>query len=142
VLAGHERGRLVAALAVLQAELGPREGPSPAEPQLPRAHFDALLGAEDEELVRELGRSLAELAEATASAHPPAVPLPSITNLGAVGGSEWVMRQALLTGERGRLAELVPDFVFLVTLPYLEQAGAKAAAARSRELIEDGRDGD
>lgn len=100
------------------------------------------MSGEEEALVREIGSSLGELAAATASAHPPAVTLPASVTLGAVGGSEFVMRQALLVGERGRLSTLVPDFVYLVTLPYLERAGALAAAARSRELIEDGENGD
>ncbi len=128
-------------MAALRAELGP-----PATPQAgagapvvqPRPRANQLLGSEEEELVRELGRSLSELAATAASAHPPAVAPPASVTLGSVGGAEWVMRSALQAERPERLQELVPDFVYLVTLPYLERAGALSAAARSRELIEQG----
>jgi hypothetical protein len=94
------------------------------------------LDPEEEALVGELGRSLAKLAEAAASAYPSTLRLPESATLGSVGGAEWVMRAAIARGEHQRLGALMPDFVYLVTLPYLEQAGALAAAARYRELLE------
>ena len=142
MLAGHELDRLVGALAELRVELAPGPDAVSAAVALPRPRPGGLLDEQEEALVRELGRSLAELAAATASAHPAAVTLPATVMLGSVGGAEWVMRWTLQGEEPERLGELVPDFVYLVTLPYLDREGALAAAARSRELIEADGDGD
>jgi hypothetical protein len=140
VLAGQERDRLVGALAALRAELDPREAPQTgagAPVVQPRARTNHLLGTEEEELVRELGRSLAELAEAAASVHPEnAAPAPSAT-IGAVGGAEMVMRAELMAGRGERLPELLPDFVYLVTLPFADLAGAKALRDRARGLLDE-----
>jgi hypothetical protein len=138
VLAGHERDRLVGALAELRVELAPEGGGQEKPAPQPRPRAGGALDADEEALVRELGGALGRLAVAVAAAHPPSAPVPASATLGAVGGAEWVMRSTLLAGERERLAGLVPDFVFLVTLPYLGQAGALEAAARSRRLIEGG----
>jgi hypothetical protein len=138
VLAGHERDRLVGALAVLRAELAP-EGDPTGTLTLPRARAVSLLDEHEETLVRELGRALARIAAAAAAASPPTAPLPETITLGTVGGAEWVMRRELQDGRSEELVELVPDFVYLITLPYLQEAGAKAAAVRSRELIADGK---
>jgi hypothetical protein len=129
------------ALAKLRVELAPNGGGAGPPAVLPRPRPRSLLGEEEEALVREIGGSLAELAAATASAHPATVALPESVTLGSIGGAEWVMRSALQSEEPERLRELVPDFVYLVTLPYLEREGARAAAARSRELIEADGDG-
>lgn len=134
--AEDERERLVGVLAELQAELCPDGALTSTPGALPTPRSSSLLDPEEEALVGELGRSLAKLAAAAASAHPPTVRLPESATLGSVGGAEWVMRAAIARGEPERLGALMPDFVYLVTLPYLERAGALAAAARYRELLE------
>jgi hypothetical protein len=133
--ARDERERLVGALADLQAELGWEDplAENPATAPTPRP--GSLLEPEDEALMHELGRSLARLAAAAASAHPPEVPLPETVTTGSVGGAEWVMRSVLEGDDRKRLTELLPDFVYLVTLPYLDQEEALRLARRTRELL-------
>jgi hypothetical protein len=141
--ARDERERLVGALAELQAEFCQPDALADAPITVPMLRpGSSLLDHEEEELVGELGRSLARLAAAAASAHPPEVPLPESVTLGTVGGAEWVMRWALEDGERERLEVLLPDFVYLVTLPYLGQQEALRLSRRARGLVKGSADGE
>jgi hypothetical protein len=47
-----------------------------------------------------------------------------------------VMRGELVRGNGEKLASLLPDFVFLVTLPMVEQAEALKLSRRAAELLE------
>ncbi|MBA3866583.1 MAG: hypothetical protein H0X42_09610 [Solirubrobacterales bacterium] len=96
-----------------------------------------LLGAEDEELVSKVGESLAALAAAASATHPCSAPPPESVILGAVGGAEWVMRSQLLERRSERLTELVPDFVYLVTMPFLDREEALELSRRARELLDE-----
>jgi hypothetical protein len=136
--AREERERLVGALEELRAELRQPGALTDAPTAVPAPRPGSLLEGEEEELVEELGRSLARLAAAAESSHPPEVPLPESVTLGSIGGAEWVMRWALEGGDRERLEVLLPDFVYLVTLPYLGQQEALRLSRRTRELVGSG----
>jgi hypothetical protein len=136
--ARDERERLVGALADLRAELGWEDHLAAHPAMAPTPRSGSLLEPEDEAQIQELGRSLAMLATAAASAHPPDEPLPESVTQGSVGGAEWVMRSVLEGDDRKRLRELLPDFVYLVTLPYLDQEEALRLARRTRELLSAG----
>jgi hypothetical protein len=133
--ARDERERLLGALAELQAELCPDGDLASTPITVPTARPGSLLEREEEALVAELGRGLAKLAAAAATARPPWVSLPESVTIGSVGGAEWVMRSAIEEGERERLETLLPDFVYLVTSPYLEQGEALRLSRRTRELL-------
>jgi hypothetical protein len=53
----------------------------------------------------------------------------------ALDGAELVMRGELIRGNGTRLGALVPSFVFLVTLPMVEQDEALALSQRAGELL-------
>jgi hypothetical protein len=55
----------------------------------------------------------------------------------ALDGAELVIRGELARGRSAQLASLVPSFVFLVTLPVLDQDRALELSHRATELIEE-----
>lgn len=126
---------MLRALAKLTAEIDPGGGLAGAHPAEPRPLPRNFLEGEGETLVEELGRALAELAAAARAARPEEPQAGANVSMGSVGGAEWVMRWAVTDGGPQRLLEVFPDLVYLVTLPFMGQAGALAAAARCRELI-------
>lgn len=132
---GSERERMLGALAKLRTEIGPGSGVTGADPIVPRPLPCSLLEGERETLVEELGQALAGLAAAAQAARPDAPEAGANVRMGSVGGAEWVMRWALTDGGPRHLFEVLPDLVYLVTLPFMERAGSRAAAARCRELI-------
>jgi hypothetical protein len=54
----------------------------------------------------------------------------------ALDGAELVIRGELVRGNADRLADLMPSFVFLVTLPIVDQDEALALSRRAAELVE------
>jgi hypothetical protein len=97
--------------------------------------MESSLGAEEEDLIAAIVGALAGLADAAAAAHPPSVAPAPNTTLGALGGAEWVMRSTFIDGRSERIGETVPDFVYLVTLPFLGEAEALRLWRRAQELV-------
>jgi hypothetical protein len=137
VPAGQEKDRLVGAIAALRAELDPGGlGRAPGGPgERPRARLENSLGAEEEDLIATIVGALAGLAAAAAAVHPRSVPPPPSATIGALGGAEWVMRATFVDGRAMRIGEVVPDFVYLVTLPFVGEAEALRLWRRAQELV-------
>jgi hypothetical protein len=94
-----------------------------------------LLSPEDEQLVRQVRWGLARLAAAVGAAAPPAEAPENAVRV-ALDGAELVMRGELIRGNGNQLGALMPSFVFLVTLPMLEQDEALELSIRTSALIE------
>ncbi len=58
---------------------------------------------------------------------------------GAIGGAEALIRRELLAGRPERLLELLPDIIYGMLAPYLDQQEALRYAGLARELLNDGR---
>lgn len=54
----------------------------------------------------------------------------------ALGGAEAVVRRELAAGRSSRLPELLPDFVYAATVPFLGQEEALRLARRGRQLLD------
>jgi hypothetical protein len=93
-----------------------------------------LFGPEDEWLVRSFREFLARIA-ATLYDGREDPPLGSVE--AALDGAEMVMRGELASGGAARLPRLLPSFVFLVTLPIVDQDRALALSRRTTQLIEE-----
>lgn len=57
---------------------------------------------------------------------------------GAIGGAEALIRRELLAGRAERLPELLPDIIYGMLAPYLDQHEALRYAGLARELLNDG----
>jgi AcrR family transcriptional regulator len=57
---------------------------------------------------------------------------------GAIGGAEALIRRELLAGRAERLPELLPDIIYGMLAPYLDQQEALRYAGLARELLNDG----
>jgi AcrR family transcriptional regulator len=57
---------------------------------------------------------------------------------GAIGGAEALIRRELLAGRPECLPELLPDIIYGMLAPYLDQQGALRYAGLARELLNDG----
>jgi hypothetical protein len=90
---------------------------------------------EEESLVARLKLGLAKVAEAAGAAQLQGTPRRAVSV--ALDGAELVMRGELARGNAGRLPTLMPSFVFLVTLPIVDQAEALGLSRRTSELIEE-----
>jgi hypothetical protein len=141
VAAGNEReallrvaDRLCDALACSE-----REAPSPAEGGSPldwpqRGVPAELLGSEDERWVAKMRGCLARIAAAVAARNGEELPRREVG--AALDGAESVIRGELANGNAARLPALMPGFVFLVTLPIVEQDRALDLSRQTSELIE------
>jgi AcrR family transcriptional regulator len=58
---------------------------------------------------------------------------------GAIGGAEALIRRELLAGRPELLPELLPDIIYGMLAPYLDQQEALRYATLARELLNDGR---
>lgn len=63
---------------------------------------------------------------------------PPSTIRGAIGGAEALIRRELLAGRAERLPELLPDIIYGMLVPYLDQHEALRYAGLARELLNDG----
>lgn len=90
-----------------------------------------LLSAEDESLAIGLRDALAKIA--TALGTKPEDPHARRV-LVALGGAEMTIRGKLVSGSAEELPQLMPSFVFIVTLPIVEQDRALELSARTSEL--------
>jgi hypothetical protein len=139
-VAGNEREALLRVADELCAEFGCADGEEPLlDARSPLSGSDgggmwSMLSREDELLVAKMKGRLAEVAAAIGAAKIDGAPRNAVW--AALDGAELVMRGELLSGNAGRLLWLMPSFVFLVTLPIVEQDEALELSRRTSELIE------
>jgi AcrR family transcriptional regulator len=65
-------------------------------------------------------------------------PRPLSATRGALGGSEAIIRRELLAGRAERLPELLPDIIYGLLVPFLDQKEALRFAGMARELLNNG----
>jgi hypothetical protein len=94
--------------------------------------FGELLDPEDERLIATARRSLTRIAAAVGAGHSDSAPDKTVSLL--LDGAEIVMRAELVRGNP--LAKAMPDFVFLVVLPFVEQDEALELSRRTAALLE------
>ncbi len=63
---------------------------------------------------------------------------PAKAALGALGGAEAIIRREVAGGRAAGLPQLLPDFVYSATVPFLGQEEALRLARRARELLQKG----
>jgi hypothetical protein len=136
VVAGNEREVLLAVANQLSVELGYAEGGegSYGESTWLGGGEAPGLNAEDELLVSRMRRALANVAAAASGGGPGSVAESAVR--AALDGIEAVLRGELASGNADQLSELLPSFVFLVTLPVVHQDRALALSRRVERLIE------
>jgi AcrR family transcriptional regulator len=66
-------------------------------------------------------------------------PRPPTAARGALGGGEALVRRELLAGRAERLPALLPDIIYGLLVPFLDQKEALRYAEMARELLNDGR---
>jgi hypothetical protein len=138
VLAGDERDALLRVAKQLSVELGYSESgeiPGVVSGLGEAGAVMGILNSEDELLIAEIRRGLAKLAAAAFDGGKP-----EDANGSAVGaaldGAEMVMRGEMLMGNADELPALLPGFVFLVTLPVVDQDKALELSKRCVSLVE------
>jgi hypothetical protein len=138
-VAGVEREVLLGVLDDLCAELGcPEGGQGVSGAALPLCGAKLrgmlrVLSAEDELFVSAMRRALAKLASALGAATAQGVRRNALG--AALDGTELVIRGELLSGNAEQIPSLIPSFVFLVTVPIVEQDAALDLSSRTSELI-------
>jgi hypothetical protein len=138
VLAANEREALLRVADRLSIELGYadcEEAPW-ADSTLggDRGTMAGILNSEDELLVLKMRRGLAKVAAAAGDGDFEGS---SETGIGAaLDGTELVMRGEIVMGNAGRLPALLPGFVFLATLPVVDQDRALELSKRASALVE------
>jgi hypothetical protein len=134
VLAGNEREALLRVARQLGKELGYPEGE-----EIPGARsalggedgaMAGMLNSEDELLVAGVRRGLAELAAALGGG------VSGRAVSAALDGAEMVMRGELMIGNAAQLPALLPSFVFVVSLPHVDQDRALELSRRTARLVE------
>lgn len=134
--AGRQGEELLRVMAALRAELGGAldpDDPPAARSQLGEEGLAlGVLDSEDEGLVADLRRSLAGLA---ADLSPDAETADSVAVRATLDGMEVVTRGELICGNRERLPQLLPGFVFLVALPIVGQDRALELSRRTTALV-------
>jgi AcrR family transcriptional regulator len=63
---------------------------------------------------------------------------PACAALGVLGGAQAIVRRELVTGRAWRLPQLLPDCVYIATVPFLGQGEAMRLARKASELLQDG----
>lgn len=135
--AGDYSKALISAMQRLCAELGadgPNEIGSPESTLAEKQLAGSELSSEDELLVRRLRACLARIATTLGRGRPD-YSHPLIPQM-VLDGAEMMMRGEIVKGNRERLALMIPDFVFLVALPGVDQDQALALSRRTSELIQ------
>jgi hypothetical protein len=128
---GTERQALVAVADKLCAELGYAGEDRLDDGRAPV--FGEPLGPEAEQLIATLRASLARIAVAAGGGTIEDAAETAVRAL--LGGAVLVMRRELMLGKSGQLGELLPSFVFLVTLPLVEHCEAQQLADRTSSLL-------
>jgi hypothetical protein len=138
VLAGNEREALLRVADQLSFELG-----YAGDEEIPGEHsglggeegaMAGILNSEDELLVTEIRRGLAKVAAAALDGGEQEGANESAVGA-ALDGAEMVMRGEIVMGNAGQLPALLPGFVFLVTLPVVDQDRALQLSRRTKELL-------
>jgi hypothetical protein len=131
----HKVEALLAVLDELCAELGQVDRGSELSPALSRLGDDhGALSPENERWVAAMRQRLAKLAASVGAGTQPMGHQQRAVCF-ALDGAELVMRGELVTGNAGKLHELVPSFVFLVVLPIVDQDQALTLSRRTSELM-------
>jgi hypothetical protein len=136
VPAGNDDEALLRVADQLCAELGrlgTGEAPGGRSTLAEEGVMAGALDAEDEALVTALRRGLARIAAAVGGEDGEESPPRAVST--ALDGAELVIRGEILVGNRGRLSRLMPSFVFLVSLPLVEQDRALGLSRRTEELL-------
>jgi hypothetical protein len=137
--AGNDGLALMRAMDRLCAELrGPRgagedDGSTPLSDR--RWDLSPVLGADDEALVATIMAGLegVAIAAGAGSAEGPA----RRAVIAALAGTELAIRGELVMGRADRLPALMPSFVFLVTLPVVDQDRALELWRRVAQLVDE-----
>ncbi len=139
VAAGDEREAVLWIADQLCAELGHPDGVE--EVRAARSALDGIgrrawadLSPEEELLVAAVRTSLAKVVAAIWATRSEVVAERAVRT--TLDGAELLIRGELASGNAARLPALMPDFVFLVTLPIVEQDEALQLSKRTAELIE------
>lgn len=138
MLAGNEREALLRLADRLGAELGCSEGgeiPAADKGPVGGSALVGILNSEDELLVAEIRRGLARVAAAALDGGEPEGADGRAVEA-ALDGAEMVMQGEMAMGNASRLPALLPGFVFLVTLPVLDQDRALELSRRCTRLVE------
>jgi hypothetical protein len=137
VLTGNEREALLRVADQLSVELGDAGGEEHSGADSPldgdQGMMAGILNFEDELLVLGMRQGLAKVA---AAADGDSEGSSESAVRAALDGTELVMRGELVCGNADHLPALLPGFVFLVTLPVIEQDEALELARRTAQLIE------
>jgi hypothetical protein len=139
VLAEGDRKKLLRVADQLSLELGYAGGDHvPGEDSGLGGEESAktgILNSEDELLVAELRRRLAKVATAALDGAQAEGAGESAVGA-ALDGAEMVMRGELMMGNAHQLPALLPSFIFLVTLPLVDQDRALEISKRCATLVE------
>jgi hypothetical protein len=130
---------LVEVLRELRGELGnAADAPGPNPEWLAGRHTNLRLelACEEERLVIELRRALAELAGAARGARWEASSERAVVL--ALEGAEIVTREELAAARPELIEAHLPGFAFMVVLPSLGRAAALALSQRVEELLDGG----
>ena len=137
--AGDQREALLRVADQLCAEFGGADGEQ--EVHSARSLFGGsgggamgVLSPQDESLVATVRWGLERVAAAAGAARPEGADQSAVS--AALDGAELVMRGELARGSATQLPALMPSFVFLVTLPIVEQDEALKLSQRTSELID------
>ncbi len=140
MLAGHDREALLRVADQLSAELGYSEGTGISEADSGLGGDDGsmagILNSEDELLVAGIRRALAKIAAASLDGGGLDGADASSAVAAALDGAEMVMRGEIVMGNAGQLPALLPAFVFLVTLPVVDQDKALELSQRAATLVD------
>jgi len=93
-----------------------------------------ILNSEDELLVVRVRRGLAKIAAALNGEGSEGTSEKAVS--AALDGAEMVMRGELVSGNAARLPTLMPSFVFLVTLPVVDQDRAIELSRKTARLVQ------
>jgi hypothetical protein len=136
--AGGELETLAGVADRLCAEFGyravqGRDGDPPPSELTSARLFGVSLGEEEERLVATARQALVRIAEALMGRKPAAIPETAVPAL--IDGAEMVMRSELAAGNPP--TTLMPSFVFLVTLPLVDQDEALELSRRTASILEE-----
>jgi hypothetical protein len=137
VSAGREGEHLLAVVRELYRELGydeASEGPKKAWLQSSQAELWERRETPGDELADLLREALAKLA---CAADGEGTERKERAVSAALDGAELVMRCEIAAGRPAAIADHLPGFVYMVTLPGLGRKGALAVSRRAAELVED-----
>lgn len=130
--AGKELERLLARVVSVYTEGEQEEGAIAEEVQ---TFAGPGLDEEGEELVATVLRALRQIS-AAAERRATLPPAPPSALRGALGGADLVMRSEILSGRAAEIPNMLPGFVYLATVPFLDYAEALRGSERVREILE------